>query len=125
MVIEGTLALTGQNFISDYMERENILPGFLEGFRKISQDEHRHVAYGTWFLQQKATDPALGRRIQDKLMELLPIAAGVLVPKGKDPLSDWTLLGYSSQDVNEFAFKALTRRLKVIGVPLEVGASAT
>ncbi|MEA2392001.1 MAG: ribonucleoside-diphosphate reductase beta chain [Solirubrobacteraceae bacterium] len=125
MVIEGTLALTGQNFISDYMERENILPGFLDGFRKISQDEHRHVAYGTWFLQQKATDPALGRRIQDKLMELLPIAAGVLVPKGKDPLSDWTLLGYSSQDVNEFAFKALTRRLKVIGVPLEVGAGTT
>jgi ribonucleoside-diphosphate reductase beta chain len=124
MVIEGTLALTGQNFISDYLERENILPGFLEGFRKISQDEHRHVAYGTWFLQQKAADPALGRRIQDKLMELLPIAAGVLVPKGKDPFSDWTLLGYSSQVVNEFAFTALTRRLKVIGVPLEVGAGA-
>ncbi|MGI8513257.1 MAG: ribonucleotide-diphosphate reductase subunit beta, partial [Solirubrobacteraceae bacterium] len=47
MVIEGTLALSGQNFITDYLEKRDILPGFLEGFRKISQDEHRHVAYGT------------------------------------------------------------------------------
>jgi ribonucleoside-diphosphate reductase beta chain len=125
MVIEGTLALTGQNFITDYLERENILPGFLEGFRRISQDEHRHVAYGTWYLQQKASDPGLARRIQDKLSELLPIAASVLVPKGKDPFSDWTLLGYSSQDVNEFAFTALSRRLKVIGIPLGAPAAAS
>jgi len=124
MVIEGTLALTGQNFITDYLEAQNILPGFREGFRRISQDEHRHVAYGTWFLQQKASDPALARRVQQKLAELLPIAAGVLVPTGKDPFSDWTLLGYSSQKVNEFAFTALSRRLKVIGIPLGVPAEA-
>ena len=34
-----------------------VLPGFLEGFRRISQDEHRHVAYGTWYLQRKAARP--------------------------------------------------------------------
>jgi len=118
MVIEGTLALTGQNFITDYLEKQGILPGFIEGFKLISQDEHRHVAYGTWFLQQKASDPALARRVQDRLAELLPIAAGVLVPKGKDPFSEWTLLGYSSTEVNEFAFTALSRRLKVIGIEL-------
>jgi hypothetical protein len=28
------------------------------------------------------------------------------------------MLGYTSASVNEFAFKALTRRLKAIGVPL-------
>ncbi|HZL04377.1 MAG TPA: ribonucleotide-diphosphate reductase subunit beta, partial [Coriobacteriia bacterium] len=77
MVIEGTLALTGQWTITEWCEREGVLPGFLEGFKRISQDEHRHVAYGTWFLQQKCKDPALARRVQDKLVELLPIAAGV------------------------------------------------
>ena len=51
MVIEGMLALTGQHFITEFLEREGLLPGFLEGFRRISQDEHRHVAYGTWFLR--------------------------------------------------------------------------
>ncbi|MCW3066942.1 MAG: hypothetical protein JWN32_4114, partial [Solirubrobacterales bacterium] len=124
MVIEGTLALTGQYFITDYYEKQGILPGFVEGFRNISSDEHRHVAYGTWYLQRACRDSALRDRVSDKLMELLPVAAGVLVPKGKDPGSDWTLLGYASQEVNEFAFRALTRRLKVIGVSLGVPAEA-
>jgi ribonucleoside-diphosphate reductase beta chain len=119
MVIEGTLALTGQYFITDFHEKRGTLPGFIEGFSNIARDEHRHVAYGTWFLQKTlAENPSLARRVQDKLAELLPIAAGVLVPKGKDPFSDWTLLGYSSAEVNQFAFTALTRRLKVIGVEL-------
>ena len=118
MIIEGTLALTGQFFLTDYFEKRGILPGFVEGFKLISQDEHRHVAYGTYFLKQACQDPALMRRMQDKLAELLPLAAGVLVPKGKDPFGEWELLGYSSAEVNEFAFRALTRRLKVIGVGL-------
>ena len=41
----------------------------------------------------------------------------MLVPPGQDP-NDWELLGYTSEQVNKFAFTALTRRLKVIGVPL-------
>ena len=57
MIIEGTLALTGQWFLTDYMERKQILPGWVEGFKLISQDEHRHVAYGTWFLREKAQRP--------------------------------------------------------------------
>jgi ribonucleoside-diphosphate reductase beta chain len=122
MVIEGTLALTGQYFITDYYEKQGILPGFVEGFRNISSDEHRHVAYGTWYLQRACADTMMRDRVSEKLMELLPVAAGVLVPKGKDPTSDWTLLGYSSHEVNEFAFRALTRRLKVIGVALGVPA---
>ena len=124
MVIEGTLALTGQNFITNFMEREGILPGFLDGFRKISRDEHRHVAYGTWYLQQACREPALAKRMQARLAELLPIAAGVLVPTGKDPFGEWDLLGYTSTEVNEFAFTALSRRLKVIGVGLPELASA-
>lgn len=119
MVIEGILALTGQFFVTDYLEKQGIMPGFLEGFRKISQDEHRHVAYGTWYLQNAVrNDPESERRVQDKLAELIPVAAGVLVPPGMDPFGEWELLGYDSVQVNEFAFTALKRRLKVIGVGL-------
>ncbi len=117
MIIEGTLALTGQHFITDHFEKRGIFPGFTEGFRNISTDEHRHVAYGTWYLQQAARDPALRERIRAKLLELIPIAAGVLVPPGADP-EHFEILGYSSEETNEFAFRALTRRLKVIGVSL-------
>ncbi|HET6506687.1 MAG TPA: ribonucleotide-diphosphate reductase subunit beta [Baekduia sp.] len=119
MVIEGTLALTGQDTLTRVFEERGILPGFLEGFRKISQDEHRHVAFGTWFLQQKARqDPALARRIQQTLAELIPIAAGVLTPRGYDVGDAYEILGVRSDEVHGFAFQALTRRLKVIGVSL-------
>jgi ribonucleoside-diphosphate reductase beta chain len=120
MVIEGTLALTGQRFITEYYENEGIMPGFVDGFAKVARDEHRHVAYGTWFLKETAgRDPALGERMRNTLIELLPIAAGVLVPPGYDPTGDWELLGgYSAEEVNGFAFQCLTRRLKAIGVPL-------
>jgi ribonucleoside-diphosphate reductase beta chain len=123
LVIEGILALTGQYFQTDNMERRRILPGHLEAFNRISQDEHRHVAWGTWFLQQKARDPQLAKRIQDKLIETLPSAAGVLVPPGFQLGDDYEYLGYSSQAMNEFAFTALSRRLKVIGVELPAVAA--
>jgi ribonucleoside-diphosphate reductase beta chain len=123
MVIEGTLALTGQYFQTGWMERQGILPGHLFGFQKISQDEHRHVAYGTWFLQQKAGDPSHAQRIQDRLMATLPSAAGVLVPPGYALGDEYEYMGYTSQEMNEFAFTALTRRLKVIGVGLPAVAA--
>jgi ribonucleoside-diphosphate reductase beta chain len=121
MIIEGTLALTGQWLLTDYMERNGILPGWVEGFKLISQDEHRHVAYGTWFLREKAVDPALRRRIAERLAELIPLAQDVLVPAGADP-NDYTILDYTVEETNTFAFNALNRRLKVIG--LDSGALA-
>jgi ribonucleoside-diphosphate reductase beta chain len=122
LIIEGILALTGQHFMTEYYETHRLLPGFVEGFTNISRDEHRHVAYGTWFLQQKAKDPALAKRIQDKMMELMPVAAGVLVPPGYSLGDDYEFFGYTSQQQTEFAFNSLRRRLKVIGVGLPVAA---
>jgi ribonucleoside-diphosphate reductase beta chain len=123
MVIEGTLALTGQHFLLDYFEKQGLLPGFVEGFSNIARDEHRHVAYGTWFLQQKCSqDESHRKRIQDKVAELLPIAAGVLVPPGYELGDDYEFFGYTAQEQNEYAFNALSRRLKVIGVGLPVAA---
>jgi ribonucleoside-diphosphate reductase beta chain len=123
MIIEGTLALTGQWFLTDYMERNGILPGWVQGFKLISQDEHRHVAYGTWFLREKAGDPALKRRIAERLAELIPLASAVLVPPGADPQS-YAILDYSMEETNTFAFNALHRRLKVIGIDLASLATA-
>jgi len=123
MIIEGTLALTGQWFLTEYMERKGILPGWVEGFKLISQDEHRHVAYGTWFLREKAGDPALKQRIVEALARLIPLAAAVLVPRGADP-NDYAILDYSMEDTNTFAFNALNRRLKVIGIDVASLAAA-
>ncbi len=123
MVIEGTLALTGQHFQTTRLERLGILPGHLEAFKRIARDEHRHVAYGTWYLQRHATDPELAKRVQDKLVQTLPAAAGVIVPPGLDLDDEVEYLGATPQERNEFAYRALARRLKVIGIGLPAVAA--
>ena len=73
------------------------------------------MAYGTWFLQQKCAEERYRARVQETLNELLPLAAGVLVPKGYELGDEYEFFGYTAQEQAEFAYSALTRRLKVIG----------
>jgi hypothetical protein len=40
------------------------------------------------------------------------------VPPGYELGDEYEYMGYTSQEMNEFAFTALSRRLKVIGVGL-------
>ncbi len=117
MVIEGMLALTGQHFIMDYNESEGTLPGFVKGFQNVARDEHRHVAFGSVFLREKAhEDERYKRAIQRTLEESLPVADGVLSPPWAPPDEDYEVFGYSLADTRKFAGTALMRRLKVIGL---------
>ena len=34
------------------LEREELLPGFVEGHSRIHHDEQRHIGYGIWYLRQ-------------------------------------------------------------------------
>jgi len=117
MVIEGMLALTGQHFIMDYNEGQGTLPGFVEGFRNVARDEHRHVAFGAVFLREKAAeDERYKQAIQRTLEEVLPVADGVLSPPWAPPDEDYEVFGYSLADTRKFAGTSLMRRLKVIGL---------
>ncbi len=117
MVIEGMLALTGQHFIMDYNESQGTLPGFVEGFQKVARDEHRHVAFGSVFLREKAgEDERYKQAIQRTLEEVLPVADGVLSPPWAPPDEDYEVFGYSLADTRKFAGTSLMRRLKVIGL---------
>jgi ribonucleoside-diphosphate reductase beta chain len=117
MVIEGMLALTGQHFIMDFNEREGTLPGFVEGFQNVARDEHRHVAFGSVFLREKAReDDRYKQAIQRMLEESLPAAEGVLSPPWAPEDEDYELFGFSIADTRAFAAKCLMRRLKVIGL---------
>ena len=117
MVIEGMLALTGQHFIMEFNERENTLPGFVEGFGNVARDEHRHVAFGSVFLREKASeDDGYKTAIQRTLEEALPVADGVFSPPWAQGDDDFELFGYSLAETRQFAATCLTRRLKVIGL---------
>ena len=117
MVIEGMLALTGQHFIMDFNEREGTLPAFVEGFQNVARDEHRHVAFGSVFLREKAReDDRYKQAIQRTLEESLPVADGVLSPPWMEDEDDFELFGYSLEETRQFAGTCLMRRLKVIGL---------
>ena len=119
MAIEGTLGLTAFHFISRYLAEEEMLPGFLDGYGRIHHDEQRHIGYGTWYLQRAVEEePALGDRIRETLRGLLPAVASSLAPPDREG-ADWEALGASGEEIREFALGGLSRRLAIVGVPLD------
>jgi len=119
MVIEGMLALTGQHFIMDFNERQGTLPAFVQGFTLVARDEHRHVAFGARFLRDmvRRDEERFTAAIQRALVAVAACADGVLRPKWFDGSDeDAVLLGRSVAETRAFAFTALERRLKAIGL---------
>ena len=116
-ILEGTLGLTTFKFSTDYLSREGLLPGFVEGYSKIHHDETRHIGYGVWFLRETVRDhPDQADVMRETLRDLLPAVAESLKPPGGGA-SD--VLGVSEDDLRQFALEGLTRRLQIIGVPIE------
>jgi ribonucleoside-diphosphate reductase beta chain len=117
-ILEGTLGLTSFNFVTGYLERESLLPGFVEGYSKIHHDEQRHIGYGTWYLREAvAGAPSLAEVVRTTLRDLLPSVAESLTPPDREG-TDWDALGANAEEIREFALGGLRRRLNVIGVPL-------
>ena len=119
LVLESTLGLTTFKFVTDYLNAEGLLPGFVEGYSKIHHDETRHIGYGVWFLREAVRDHSeQGDIVRDTLRRLLPAVAESLKPPGAGDGSG-ELLGVTQEEIREFALGGLTRRMKLIGVPLE------
>ena len=113
------MGLTTFKFVTEYLDREGLLPGFVDGYSRIHHDETRHIGYGVWFLRETVrAEPAMAEQVRELLRELLPSVAESLSP-GDDPSGpDLGRLGVSSDDLREFALGGLTRRLEIIGVPI-------
>jgi ribonucleoside-diphosphate reductase beta chain len=117
MVIEGVLAMTGQHFILEYMRRHGLYPGFVKGFSLVEQDEHRHIAFGVRFLRDVCREePKYRDLIRNKIVELVPQACHVFVPPYANDPSDFVSYAYTSGDIYGYAYRALKRRMAVIGV---------
>ena len=98
---------------------QELLPGFVEGYSKIHHDEQRHIGYGTWFLREAVrAHPELADVVRETLRSLLPAVAESLTPPDREG-TDWDALGASTDEIREFALGGLSRRLNIVGVPLE------
>ncbi|MGI9020716.1 MAG: ribonucleotide-diphosphate reductase subunit beta [Solirubrobacterales bacterium] len=119
LVLESTLGLTSFRFITEYLEREGLLPGFVEGYSSIHHDETRHIGYGVWFLREAVRDDdAAAETIRATLTDLLPVVADSLSPPDREGPSAWDVFGASADEIREFALGGLMRRLEIIGVSL-------
>jgi ribonucleoside-diphosphate reductase beta chain len=118
VILEATLGLTTFKFTTDYLTREGLLPGFVDGYSKIHHDETRHIGYGVWFLCETVkAHPAQADVVRGTLRNLMPHVAESLKPPGDGDAAG--VLGVTEDDLRAFALGGLTRRLNIIGVPLE------
>ena len=116
LILEGTLGLTTFRFATDHLNAEGLLPGFVEGYSLIHHDETRHIGYGVWFLRETVREhPGQADTVRATLRDLLPHVAESLRPPGGGA----NVLGVTEDDLRQFALGGLTRRLRIIGVPLE------
>ena len=117
LILEGTLGLTSFKFVTDYLREHELLPGFVQGYTRIHHDETRHIAYGVWFLREAVrSDAAAADVVRQTLRDLLPAAADTLRPPGGDGEA---VLGVTQDEIRQFALGGLTRRMRIVGVPLE------
>ena len=116
-ILEGTLGLTTFKFVTDYLRKHDLLGGFVDGYSLIHHDETRHIGYGVWYLRETVREhPDMADVVRETLRDLLPSVADSLKPPGG---GDGEVLGVTQDDLRGFALGGLTRRLNIIGVPLE------
>jgi ribonucleoside-diphosphate reductase beta chain len=118
IVIEATIALTGQRFELEAMREQGLTDrGFYRGFTAVARDESRHVSFGIKLLQEAVREdaPRYAPIIQRTLVECLPLISGTLDPPDPRYVTDF---GHTESEIVEFAIESLNRRLRAIGINL-------
>lgn len=118
IVIEATIALTGQRFELEAMREQGLTDrGFYRGFTAVARDESRHVSFGIKLLQEAVReDPGrYAPLIQRTLVECLPLISGTLDPPDPRYVTDF---GHTESEILEFAIESLNKKLRAIGINL-------
>jgi len=118
IVIEATIALTGQRFELESMREQGLTDrGFYRGFTAVARDESRHVNFGIKLLQEAVREDAARYApiIQTTLVECLPLISGTLDPPDPRYVTEF---GHTESEIVQFAFESLNKRLHAIGINL-------
>jgi ribonucleoside-diphosphate reductase beta chain len=118
IVIEATIALTGQRFELESMREQGLTErGFYRGFTAVARDESRHVSFGIKVLQEAVRENAerYAPLIQKTLVECLPLITGTLDPPDPRYITEF---GHTESEIVQFAFDSLNKRLRAIGINL-------
>ncbi len=119
LVIEATLAQTGQHFINSYLQERDLLPGFRAGMENVEADEQRHIGFGVKLLSDlRQMDPEVPHAVAAMLREVLPWAIAVIVPPGWDERY-LTTFGSTFEDLAETGVSSIMTKLRSAGMPLD------
>jgi Ribonucleotide reductase, small chain/SCP-2 sterol transfer family len=119
LVVEATLAQPGQHFISDYLARRDLLPGFREGMGKVAFDEQRHIAFGVKLLRDLvAEDPEVPEAVAEQLRAVTPYSLAVFVPPGWDTRYV-ECFGFTLEEIYEEGARSFEGRFRAAGLPIE------
>ncbi|GAC1359688.1 MAG: hypothetical protein NVSMB38_43460 [Ktedonobacteraceae bacterium] len=122
IIIEGTMALAGQRNMLEIYRLANLFPAFRGGFTAVARDESRHVVFGVKFLRDMIQRDAVNAKVvHDAVAKFAPIAIDAISP---DPAQIPNILA-SGDDPwlsPRYAQESLKKKLKVIGLSMEVPA---
>lgn len=119
LVVEATVAQTGQHYIDGYLERTGVLPGFHAGIANVAADEQRHIAFGVKLLSDLvADDPECVDAVAAILREALRYSAVLFIPPGWD-LSYVECFDTTLEELFERGMGSLEARLRAAGLALE------
>ncbi len=119
LVVESLLAQPGQHFISDYLERRQLLPGFRAGMKLVALDEQRHIGFGVKLLHDLAQeDGAVAGAVADLIRRATPYSLAVFIPPNWDR-SYTECFGFTLEEIYTEGARSFESKLRAAGLPLE------
>lgn len=114
-IVEGCLALTGYYGWAQVCSSRNLLPGMQQLIKHISDDERRHMAWGTFTCRRHvAADDANWTVVEQRMAELMGPALQ-LTSEGYDRYEGRPVpFGIDPEEMTKYAADKLSRRLESI-----------
>lgn len=120
ITIEGMMALAGQRSILETYRQFNLFPNFRAGFTAVARDESRHVIFGVKFLRDMIQqDHANATIVHDALNKYVPTALEAVSPE-QEQIQQILEQGQDPWLTPRYAVESLTKKLKVIGLSMEL-----
>ncbi len=119
VVVEALLAQPGQHFISDYLDKRDLLPGFRAGMKLVALDEQRHIGFGVKLLHDLAQeDPAVPAAVADLLRRATSLSLAVFIPPNWDR-SYTECFGFTLEEIYTEGARSFEAKMRSAGMPLE------
>lgn len=118
---EGVIARTGQYLAAQQYDRYRGFPGLVEGQRRVSRDEARHIGIGVSFVRRRMeADAEHTTALIAALAAELYALADEMLTTANDQMGELVDSGYgvTPQDFYDVAIAFTRKRLKSIGLEL-------